>query len=193
MLDVLRDLIGFLVQWIPRFVIIKEFEAGVKLVWGNYTCTLTSTNGVRHTGFHVWWPLATDVYTVDTKPQLERVACQSVMTSDNKAVGVSGAIEYSVHRPHLSVLAVQDVEESLLHLTTGTMTRYINPRTLEECRQIEPLEQEIVRGIRNRAGEWGLKIRRFYITDLVEHKAIRIMTGSEAGDGWVPVNLEDDE
>jgi regulator of protease activity HflC (stomatin/prohibitin superfamily) len=191
-MNLIRDIIAFVVTLVPRFIIISEFEHGVKLVWGNYQKTLTSTNGIKGRGVHLWWPLATDIYEVNIRPQLRRIDCQSVMTSDGRSVGVSGAIEYSVADPSASILEVQDIDESLSHFAAGTITRYINSRTLEHCREVDDLEKEISKGVRMRSKEWGLRIRRFFITDLVEHKAIRIMTGAAPADDWVPVSVEDE-
>ena len=180
MLDYIREFIEFILDWIPRWYIIRCYESGVKLTLGNYKKTLTHENGLWGKGAHFYWPIVSDILKLPIMPQLERLPCQSIETSDGISVGVSGAVEYSVVDAKCALLDVQDMEDSLLHLTTGTMSRYVNAKSLAECRDLEALEKEIVSGIRKRATEWGLKIRKFYITDLATHQAIRIMKGGDS-------------
>ena len=54
---------------------------------------------------------------------------------------------------------------------------YVKNRTLTECQEVEELKKEILKGIKDAAQGWGLKIERVYITDLDETKNIRLIGG----------------
>ncbi len=41
---------------------------------------------------------------------------------------------------------------------------------------MDGLEREVMDGIRDRAKDWGLKVTKFWITDLAEHRVFRLMT-----------------
>ena len=58
----------------------------------------------------------------------------------------------------------------------GVIGDYIKQRMYEECIKVDGLEAQVIEGIRDRASEWGLKVTRFWLTDLAQHRVYRLMT-----------------
>ena len=83
----------------------------------------------------------------------------------------------SVKDVYKAIFYVQDIDKSLETLALGIILEYVNNRTLEDCQDVNGLKKEILKGIRDAAQGWGLKIERVYITDLDKARNIRLIGG----------------
>ncbi len=144
-------------------------EGGVFLRFGKYRRTLEP-------GLYWKIPLIDDIKKLDITPQVINLPNQSITTKDKVTLAVSGAIEYSIRDAKRALLEVQDFDKSLQNLSMGIIANYAHEKTYEECLNIKELEDVVIRGIRERANSWGLNIRKFWVTDLAEHKVYRLMT-----------------
>jgi regulator of protease activity HflC (stomatin/prohibitin superfamily) len=153
----------------PRFAVIFPNEGGVFLRMGRYKKTIGP-------GLYFCFPIIDTVQKLDITPQVINLPNQSVTTKDNKTVAVSGAVEYSIYDPKKAVLEVQNFDASLQNLSMGVIGNYIKQRTYQDCIRPRELEQEVIEGIKTMAGEWGLKVTRFWITDLAQHRVFRLMS-----------------
>jgi len=113
---------------------------------------------------------------MDIQTQVIDLRSQSVRTSDGQSVIVSGAIQYSVKDVRKAILNVQNVDTALEKLALGIILEFVKSKTVDECHDIEALKKEILRGIKEAAQGWGLKIERVFITDLDKTINIRLLT-----------------
>ena len=153
----------------PRFATVFPYERGVFLRMGKYKKTLKP-------GLYFCFPVIDEVQKLDVTPQVINLPNQSVTTKDDKILAVSGAVEYSIHDVRKALLEVQNFDASLQNLSMGVIGNYAKQRTYGDCIKLDGFEQEVIEGIRNRASEWGLKVTRFWITDLAKHHVYRLMT-----------------
>jgi len=165
----LQTLIERLTCFIPRPTIMTIYEAGLRFTFGKRIKTVTN-------GWFWYVPLFQRIQWMDIQTQVVDLRSQSVRTSNGQSVIVSGAIQYSVKDVRKAILNVQNVDTALEKLALGVILEFVNNKTLSECHDIEALKREILRGIKEAAQGWGLKIERVYITDLDKTFNLRLLT-----------------
>jgi len=170
----LNTLIQRLTCFIPRPLILTDYEAGVRVTWGKW-------NKVVSSGLFWYIPLFQKMIYMEVQTQVVDLRGQSVHTKDGKHIIVSGAIQYSIKDINKAIFNVQNVDQSLETLALGVILEYVNKRTLEECQEVVDLKKEILKGMKEAAQGWGVKIERIYITDLDESRNIRLIGGLNGG------------
>jgi len=175
------ELIEVITRVIPRIKKVPPNEKGVFLNAGHFRRDVEE-------GIYVFWPLIQDILTIDVTPQVINLPNQSVTTNDQKTVAIGGAIEYSIGNVQKAILEVQDYDTSLQNLAMGIIADFVMTHTFDECIKSDQLKKEVTDGIRHRATDWGLRIRKFYLTDLAEHQVHRVMTQDQPQTNILPVN-----
>jgi len=165
-----KELIQKLTCFIPRPILITKYEAGVRISFGKWNKIVTE-------GWFWYIPLFQKIIWMEIQTQVVDLRGQSVRTKDGQSVIVSGAIQYSIKDIYKAIFNVQDVDKSLETLALGIILEYVNKRTLNECEDVDGLKKEILRGIKDAAQGWGLKIEKVYITDLDRTRNIRLIGG----------------
>jgi len=102
-----------------------------------------------------------------------------VNTKDGRNVIVGGGIQYKIISIKNAILNVQDFDKALETLALGIILEFVAKRTLKECEDIHALKAEILEGVKNAAGNWGLKIQRIFITDFGDARNIRLLKERE--------------
>jgi len=164
----LRDFISKLFAWLPRLYYINPDEGGVRITLGKYF-------KLKGSGWYFYWPVIHQMCVIAVMPMVKDLRGQSLLTKDGKNVLISGAITYKVLDASRAILAVQDYEKSLMNTALGIITEFVVSRTKEECKEILDLKDEVLKGLREEASGWGLKIMKVAITDLGDTKNIRII------------------
>ena len=113
---------------------------------------------------------------MEVQTQVADLRSQSVRTSDGKDFVVSGAIQYSVNNIEKAVCNVQCVDDSLETLALGIILEYVSGRTLAACQNLDEIRGEILKGTREAARGWGVKIERIFITDMGIARNIRLLS-----------------
>jgi len=172
----LNALMQWLTCFIPRPLILTDYEAGVRVTWGKW-------NKVVSSGLFWFIPLFQKIIYMEVQTQVVDLRGQSVHTKDGKHIIVSGAVQYSIKDIHKAVFNIQNVDQSLETLALGVILEYVNKRTLKECQEVVELKKEILKGIKDAAHGWGVKIECIYITDLDETRNIRLIGGLNGSRG----------
>jgi regulator of protease activity HflC (stomatin/prohibitin superfamily) len=147
---------------------LTDYEAGVRITWGKWNKSISS-------GLFWYVPLFQRIDSMEVPTQITDLRGQSIRTKDGQSTVVSGAIQYSIKNIHKAIFNVRDVDKCLETLALGVILEYIKKRTLEECQDVEGLKKEILKGIKEAAQGWGLKIERIFITDLDKARNIRLI------------------
>jgi len=164
----LREFISKLFSWLPRLYCINPDEGGIRITLGKYY-------KLKGPGWYIYWPLIQQMCVIAVMPMVKDLRGQSLLTKDGKNILISGSITYKVLDVSKTILAVQDYEKSLMTVALGIITEFVSSKTKEECKNISGLRDEILRGLREEASGWGLKIMKVAITDLGDTKNIRII------------------
>jgi len=170
-MDWLKEIVNRLLSVFPSVVILAPHEAGVRITLGKHIKSLGA-------GIYVFWPMIQRILWIEIKTQVNDLRVQSCWTSDGKNVAVGGAIMYYIKDARKALLEVQDFDKSLNAMATGIILEFVNKRTLDDCRDIEKLKAEILKGIKADAQGWGLQIQRVYINDIGSAINVRLLGNS---------------
>jgi len=167
----LNKLIDSLFKFVPRIWLVNPNEAGVRITLGKH---------VKDTppGWYFYWPLIQECTTVVVVSQVVTLKPQSIMTVDAKSIVMTGAIQYCITSARKAILNVEDYDESLRGLALGIIVKFTKNRKLEECRDLNSLENEILKGTRAIVGDWGLKIQKVFITHIAPARNVMLLTDS---------------
>lgn len=168
-MDWLNRIFDKILALFPMVTIVNPYEAGVMFTFGKYY-------RVKGAGWYIIWPLIQRFVWMEVQSQLVDLRNQSLKTKDNHDIVVSGAIQYSIKDVEKAVINVQDVEKAIETLSLGIIFDFVNSKTSEELRDVESLRVEILKGLREAARGWGVKIEKIFITDLGKTRNIRLLT-----------------
>jgi len=163
----LIDLLDRITSVIPRFWYVQPDEAGVRTTLGSKVKAIGP-------GFWFYLPAIQDITTIGVTPQVIDLRGQSVI-SDGKDYIISGAIMYRIDNAEKAILAVQNFDRSLQVLSLGIIANYSKSHNLDHSDAFELLQTEILKGVREAASGWGLKIMKVYLTDLGNVSNIRVI------------------
>jgi regulator of protease activity HflC (stomatin/prohibitin superfamily) len=156
---------------LPEVFIVAPFEAGVRMTFGKYVCA-------KSAGWYLIWPLIQRFVWMEIQSQVVDLRNQSIVTLDGHDIVVSGAIQYSIKDIEKAVLAVQVVDKAVETLALGIILEYVHNSRLEDLSDTEKLRSEIIKGIREAARGWGVKVERVFITDLGKTRNLRLLTNT---------------
>lgn len=164
----LVQLIDKLFCWIPRIWLVNPDENGVRITLGK---RFRSTPP----GWYIWFPLLQECIKITVTPQVIDLRAQSVFTADYRDLCFGGGIMYRVDDSVKAILKVQDYDKSLYTLALGIVADYINKHEFKDC-NVSGIQEAILKGVRDAATGWGLKIMRMYVTDFGTTKNLRVLT-----------------
>lgn len=165
----LRELFDRLLSVFPRILILAPYENGIRLTFGKYLQRLNP-------GWYLFWPLIQKVLWMEIQTQVVDLRIQSVRTKDNYDIIISGAIQYSIKDVEKAIINVQDVDKAVETLSLGIILTFVKGKSLEECQDLENLRCEILKGLKDAAKGWGLRIEKIFITDLGRTRNIRLLS-----------------
>jgi regulator of protease activity HflC (stomatin/prohibitin superfamily) len=174
--------IGQLVDWVgqffPRWVIIRATHGGVKFVRGSKIVPLAP-------GWHLYWPLTTELLTYPTARQAADLRTQTLMTTDGKTLVVGGLIVYEI-KDIAAILAhtwdpeqtIKDIALSAIHDVLVRMS-WLDIRCDQEH---GTLNLKLRKRVRRELDKFGVKVLKTTITDLAQTRVYKLMQ-SQSQDG----------
>lgn len=176
----LLELLDKLFFWLPRFLFICPDEGGIRLTFGKHIKKCSP-------GWYIDWPVIHIFYKVNMAIQGVRFAIQSVITNDDVDLGIRAAILYRITDAEKAILITDNFDEALEALVCGIVEEFAARKTYDEIHDREALKNEIMKGIRDRANEWGIKLIKVYISDIGHVSNIRVLSNQNS---YVPISLE---
>ena len=83
---------------------------------------------------------------------------------------------------------VSDYDVALVNEALGVIFHYVNGHEFSDCMKADRITDELKRLLREEAAtKWGITIIKVRITDMAEHKVIRVIGDTQA------IPLEDSE
>lgn len=167
----LKKLFDKLLSVFPCILILAPYEAGIRITFGK-RCTAKSS------GWYLYWPLIQRMIWMEIQTQVVDLRTQSVRTQDNHDIIISGAIQYSIKDIEKAIVNVQDVDKSLETLSLGIILDFVRGKSLKDCQDLDVLRLEILKGLKDAAKGWGLKIEKIFITDLGRTRNLRLLSNN---------------
>lgn len=167
--------IGHLVDWFgqffPRWTIIRTTHGGVKFIRGSRTVPLGP-------GWHIFWPLTTELLTYPTARQACDLRTQTLMTTDGKTIVVGGLVVYEIANIE-AILAhtydpdqtIKDIAMSAIHDVLVKMS-WVDVRTAQE---FGTLNLKLRSRVRKELKQYGVKVLKTTITDLAQTRVLKLL------------------
>ena len=165
------DLVRWVAQFVPRWVILDTTEGAVKFVRGSNPVALGP-------GIHWYWPMMTTFQSYPTARQADNLRAQTIVTEDDKVIAVGGMLVYEV----------ADIEKLLAHThnASTTVTDIALTAVHDVCCQLswDALKTEQRKGtldtkLKNTAQkalvEYGVKVIKLMLTDLAPCRVLKLM------------------
>lgn len=167
----LVQLFEYLTCWVPRLYFVNPDEAGIRITLGKYTKDIEP-------GWYVEWPLIHGFYVMNTAINGVKFAIQSVTTADNIDLAIRGAVLYRVTNAHKAILETNNFDNALEAVASGVIETFIAEKTYDELQDRKDIKGEVMKGLRDEANGWGIKLLKVYIPDIGRVRNIRVLGDS---------------
>lgn len=168
--------IEFIIDCIQVFqfwVVINEFERGVRLRFGKF-------NKVLEPGFHWCVPFYIDHTIVDNVvTRTTELPPQTLTTKDNRTISVTAVITSNIRNIKKALLEVEGVDHALVDSCAATLGSYVSSLTWDELRAVDTSDV-LTEMCRKNAWRYGIEIERVQLTDLAYSRVIRLHTSNNS-------------
>ena len=165
--DWINDIVRWFAQFVPQWDLLDPTEGGVKFRPGHKIVLLKPGH------IYWWWPITTNVYTIETKRQTMDIS-QRLTTADDISVMVDTVIVYIIDDVEKAIVDTRDHENTISEIGEKVTVKPIMSRTFEETRvaiaDSNKLNNEIKSGARTELGAYGVTVVDGYISSYVETK-----------------------
>lgn len=167
--------IGQVADWfgrfIPRRVILTLTEGGVKFVGGKKPV-------VCKPGLHWYWPWTTSFETYPTARQADRLQAQTIVTTDDRVIAVSGVVVYRVEDilplladNHQAATTIKDISLTAVHDVCCKMTW----EELKQAQRKGTLDTKLKNAAQDQLSEYGVKVIKLMLIDLAPTRVIKLI------------------
>ncbi|MDJ0737366.1 MAG: SPFH domain-containing protein [Nostocaceae cyanobacterium] len=120
-------------------------------------------------------PLVDQIVMEDTtREQILDIKPQNVITSDNIYLEVDAVVYWHIVDMEKSFYQIDDLQEALNNLSTTTLRQTIAQKTLEETnRQLDEMDEIILRKLNQATRDWGVEILRVDIQSITPPESVR--------------------
>lgn len=176
----LGRLIEWFGQWIPRWIIVRSTHAGVKWVRGSKVVTIEP-------GIHFYWPVTTEVLVYPTARQAANLRPQTLVTTDDRTILVSGLLVYEVRDIDKLIAQTFDPDDTVEEIALGVINGVCCKKSWQEIRddhESGKLDREMLHRSRLALAPYGVYVLRATLTDLAPARVIKL-----AGDTIARTNI----
>ncbi len=162
----LTELLTAIRNFFPKSFTVLPDEGGVRITLGTKVKLLKP-------GWYIYYPPIQYVEKIGVTPQPIDLRAQSVLTTDDKDLAISGAILYKIVDARKAILEVQNYDKNVVNIALGVIAEHIGSHASDKL-EVEKLREAVLTKVREEAAGFGLKIMRFYITDLGHTRNLRV-------------------
>jgi len=144
-------------------VVIRPYEVGLKMVLGKYT-------GRMMPGLNLVPPFITKVARVDLREQVFDTDAQEVLFRNKRRGVVDAILTVKVVDPEMAFFQVANWKLATVALARTVLLDKLLELTFDELvDNKELLDQEIIDKMHEDMAPWGVKVRKFDITEMREN------------------------
>lgn len=159
--DILGQMVGVLLRFIPRPVIVRATHKAIKFKWGK--------THIINPGWRWWWPITTEVDLVVVVSQPLELAPQTLMTADGQSIVVSGVALYHVVDLHAFAVENHDADEAMGELAGSAIRDAVVSKTLAQLQESDgrkDINRVLLALAKNELARYGVEVEYFKLTDL---------------------------
>ena len=186
--DFINDIVRWFGQFVPRWDLCDPTEGGVKFsgVGKNRIKVLVPGS------IYWWWPIVTNVYTIETKRQTMTVT-QRLTTKDDITVMVTTVIVFTISDVVKALVDTRDFEDTIMEIGEKLIVKPVMSREFNQIQkdlaESNELNNELKRNARTILSDYGVAVEDGYVSNFAETDLI-----SHDGDGFAfGLSQEDEE
>lgn len=142
------------------FVIINEYERGLRFTLGRYS-------GVLGPGFNWNLPFLHYTQVVDLRTKTVKVPTQEIMTRDNVPLRINIVVYYKLESPEKAVLQIADVDYAVLQYAQTAMRDIIGKNEMDlVLSDRERIANQIEEIVDKEMEGWGVDVSAIKIQDI---------------------------
>ncbi len=153
------------------FVVIREYERGIKFRFGRFA-------GILEPGLNWIIPFVETVQIIDTRVRTVDIPAQEVITKDNVPVKIDGVVYFKVLDPAKAVLNVKDYEFAVAQYAQTALKDVVGKIELDELlSRREVIAENIEAMVDQVMQDWGIDIVSVNLQNVfLPEKLIRAMS-----------------
>lgn len=166
--------LGEIIRWvgafIPRLLIVRATERGVKWVHGKHVKAMQP-------GLHFYWPVVTEYTIRVVARQTLNMPAQTLITKDKKQVVVAGMVVYNVN-DIVKAIGEQswDVDNTVGDLTQAAIVGVVTNTNFDELSKLDDqIIDKLTDATRKKLKKFGVYIEKCFLTDFCTTQVIRIV------------------
>jgi regulator of protease activity HflC (stomatin/prohibitin superfamily) len=167
--------IGKIADWIgsfiPRWEIINTTHGGVKFVRGREVVALGP-------GWHLWWPLTTNLRTYPTARQTVNLRAQTLVTADDHTIAVAGMVVYRIRDIEAILARTYDPDNTIEEIALAVVNQVCCRMTwddLKTAHETGSLDTLLRLGVRRELRRYGVAVLKTTLTDLAPCRVIKLL------------------
>jgi regulator of protease activity HflC (stomatin/prohibitin superfamily) len=158
MFDWLKDIIKELWHYLIPFIVIYQYERGVRMRLGKHATVL-------YPGFHFKIPFIDDVHRCNVENETKTTLSIHITTTDEKTVTVTPVIKYKIVNAIKWITEANDANTNLHDITRGIVADYLTDITWAECKK-KTTVTKIKNKLNEKIEDLGIIISEVMLTDL---------------------------
>lgn len=158
-------------QFVPRWIIVPVTHGAVKFVRGHKVVPLTP-------GWHIYWPLTTELQTHAVVRQAVCLRPQTLTTTDGKTIAVGCLIGYEIDDIVKCLAGTWEPDETIEEIALGITHHVVARKTWEQVQaahQTGKLDAQLLTAARKALKHYGVKVVQATVTDLAPCRVIKLM------------------
>jgi regulator of protease activity HflC (stomatin/prohibitin superfamily) len=176
------DFVRWLARFVPRLIIVRSTHAGVRFKRGEIIESIAP-------GLRIYWPLVTEVEIIPVARQTHNLVTQSLVTSDNKKIVVSGVVVYKIKDVVATMARNWDVSDTISDITLVAIASIVTTHTYDYLLQNLTTEvmSKLTKETRKKLRVYGVFVYWVAFTDFSECMVIKNITDCPSNTTVVPL------
>lgn len=175
--DFLERAAEWVYEWWP-VRIVNDWEQGVRMRGGRARDLLTSTNGLRGSGVHLFWPRLGEIIVQPTNLEVLETDLQSVEDAEGVVWTFSLGVKFRVRDLKALLLKVHDHQQTIVEELRSAGGRACAHLDTEEVPS--GLGDETLSRVRRATHGWGLEVRAVRPINMCRAQALRLIQDSSS-------------
>lgn len=165
----ISDLLQWFGAWIPRLLIVRTTQGGVKFVRGKCVKVIVP-------GLAVYWPLVTAVEITHVARQAIDLPNQTLTTRDGRSVIVSGVVVYSIRDVKKFLVDNYDSHAAIAEVALSAVRHVVISSDFESlCRGGRVLDARLRAEARKSLKSFGVDVEYVRLSDLSACRVVSLV------------------
>ena len=174
MFDWLSELFDWIVQVVPRLVIVRSTHRGVKFVRGKHLKLVEP-------GLCWYWPLVTEIVVLAVSRQTMNLPTQRLVTNDGKRIITSAVVVYVISDAIQAVGKSWDYDETVRDVSMASIASIVTSRKYPDLVEglADVVRKDLTIACRQGLMKYGIRVQRCLLTDFCPANVIALSNSDQ--------------